>query len=347
MRKDIVVIGTSAGGVEALRTVLGGLPREFPGSIFVVMHTAAESPGILADILERAGPLPATCVRDRDQIRRGHVYVAQPDRHLVVQQGVVRATRGPRENRFRPAIDPLFRSAAVAFGRRVVGVILTGGLDDGVAGLWAVNKVAGTTIVQDPRDALFPTLPQNALNRVAADHVVKLTDVAPLLVRLAADDMPDEEESTISERMRIEVDIASEREALDAGVLGLGKPSMYACPECHGVLMQISGEDKPRYRCHTGHGYSTDSLLDAMHERADEAMWNAVRALEENAMLLDRTATHGGDSGSSDVTTRSLRERGEQAQRHARIVRGAAIEDPDGQRAEASPPPPSPAPPEN
>src|SRR5690242_679845 len=163
MQKDIVVIGTSAGGIEALRALAAALPHGFPGSILAVQHTSPDSPGVLAEILSRSGPLPATCVTDSEIIRPGRIYVPAPDHHLLVQSGVARATRGPKENRFRPAVDPLFRSAAQSYGPRVVGVILTGSLDDGTAGLFAVKKLGGTAIVQDPQDALFPSMPLSAL----------------------------------------------------------------------------------------------------------------------------------------------------------------------------------------
>ena len=187
---QIVAIGASAGGIDALRMIIGGLPDDFAPAIFVVLHTAADSPGVLAAILQRAGRLPAVCVRVRDPIRQGHIYVAAPDRHLLVEHNRAIATRGPKENRFRPAIDPLFRSAAHAYGPGVIGVILSGGLDDGSGGLLAIKQQGGTTIVQDPTTALNPSMPRSALRMVDVDHCLAVEQIAPLLLRLAAAQTP-------------------------------------------------------------------------------------------------------------------------------------------------------------
>jgi two-component system chemotaxis response regulator CheB len=184
--KRLVVIGTSAGGIEALRAVADGLPDDFPAAIAVVVHTAPESPGVLHEILDRSGPLTAVNPRNLERLRPGQIYVAPPDHHLTIEPGRVRVTKGPKENGFRPAIDPLFRSAAQVYGPAAIGVILTGSLDDGTAGLWAIKQLGGIAIVQDPSDALFPSMPQSALHHVKADYIVPLKELAPLLVRLTA-----------------------------------------------------------------------------------------------------------------------------------------------------------------
>ena len=183
---QIIVIGASAGGIDALRTIVGGLPADFAPAIFVVLHSAPNSPGILASILQRAGRLAAVVVRSRQAIREGTIYVAAPDRHLLVDTNWAIASSGPKENRFRPAVDPLFRSAAQTFGSGVIGVILSGGLYDGRAGLLSVKQHGGTAIVQDPATALYPSMPQSALSRVHVDHCVPAEDIAALLIRLAA-----------------------------------------------------------------------------------------------------------------------------------------------------------------
>jgi len=185
MPKDIIVVGASAGGLEALRVIVGALPADLSASLFIVMHTAPDAPGILADILNLAGRLTAKSAKDNELIRPGTIYVAPPDRHLLIEATVVRVTLAPGENRFRPAIDPLFRSAAQTYGPRVVGVILTGYLDDGTAGLLMVKQMGGTAIVQDPSDALVPFMPQNALDHVNVDYCLPINEIAPLLVRLS------------------------------------------------------------------------------------------------------------------------------------------------------------------
>ena len=184
---DIIVVGASAGGIEALRMLIGALPADLPASLFIVVHTSPETPSLLADILTYSGKLPATNVTDGERIQKGRIYVAPPDRHLLVEPNRVRVTRGPKENRFRPAIDPLFRSAAQTYGPRVAGIILTGYMDDGTAGLWTVKQLGGTAIVQDPADALVPFMPLSAMTHVKVDYCVPLEEIAPLLVQLTAE----------------------------------------------------------------------------------------------------------------------------------------------------------------
>lgn len=186
-RKDIIVIGTSAGGISALKELVSGLPRDLKAAVFVVLHVAPYSLGILPEILEREGPLPASNAIDWEKVEPGRIYVAPPDRHLQLEDsGHVRVTRGPRENRFRPAVDPLFRSAARAYGPRVIGVILTGWLDDGMAGLWAVKERGGTTVVQHPDDSFAPAMPLNAIRHVEVEHILALKEIGPLLARLTS-----------------------------------------------------------------------------------------------------------------------------------------------------------------
>jgi two-component system chemotaxis response regulator CheB len=322
--KDIVVVGASVGGLEALRTIAGELPKDFPASVFVVLHTAPEAPGVLADILDRAGPLPTAYAVEGDRILPGRIYVAPPDRHLVIEPNRVRLTRGPKENRFRPAVDPLFRSAAQVYGPRVIGVILTGYLDDGTAGLWAVKQLGGTTVVQDPHDALAPSMPASALNQVRVDHCLPVAEIAPLLARLTAAPLEEEGEYEVPEELDIEVKIAKENTALDVGVLKLGEPSNYACPECHGVLLQLKEEKRIRFRCHTGHAYSVDSLLAEITEGVEDSLWNAIRSVEESVLLLRHMAEHLG-GGENGHPTAEFLARAQQAQRRADLVRQAAM----------------------
>jgi two-component system chemotaxis response regulator CheB len=329
MKKDIVVIGTSAGGIDALRELVSGLPADFPAAIFVVVHTSPNSPGILASILERAGELPAVCVSKMDVIKAGRIYVPKPDHHLVLERGLARATRGPKENRFRPAVDPLFRSAAQAYGPRVIGVILTGGLDDGTVGLAAVKKLGGTAIVQDPEDALVASMPLSALAHVEVDHCVPLARMAALLTHLTAEKAQEKGALAVPEEIRIEVDIAKENNALEAGVMTLGAPSIYACPECHGVLLQVkAGADERhlRFRCHTGHAYSMQSLLSEMKDRTEESLGNAVRAIEEHVLLLRHLASH---IGNDSPPAQALLERALKAEEQRDLVRQAVLHYPE------------------
>jgi two-component system chemotaxis response regulator CheB len=322
--RDIVVIGTSAGGVEALRALLGRLPADFPGSVFVVMHTAPDSPGVLAQILDRAGPLPVANASNHERIRPGRVYVAPPDMHMLLEPGVVRLTRGPKENRFRPAVDPLFRSAAAVYGPRVVGVILTGGLDDGTSGLWAVKRLGGVAVVQDPDEAFMPSMPQSALEQVEVDYTLPLSEIASLLSRLVRTSVAEQGGYEVPDELNIEVKIAMEDNALESGIAKLGSPSIFTCPECHGTLLQLKEDGRTRYRCHTGHAYSADSLLSEVTESVEETLWSAIRNIDESAMLMRHMAEHVRESD-APAAERFL-EKARDAERRSQLVRRAVFD---------------------
>ncbi len=322
--QDIVVVGTSAGGVEALRELVGGLPKDFPGSVFVVMHTAPDSPGVLAQILDRAGPLPVANAANHDAIRPGRVYVAPPDLHMLLEPGRVRLTHGPKENRFRPAVDPLFRSAAQVFGPRVVGVILTGGLDDGTSGLWAIKRLGGVAVVQDPDEAFMSSMPLSALAQVEVDYTLPLAEIAPVLARLAADAPAGRGGDGVPEELSIEVKIAMEEHGLEAGVMKLGTPSVYTCPECHGTLLQLKEDGRTRYRCHTGHAFSADSLLAELTGSVEETLWSAIRSIAESALLLRHMAEHARESDAA-AADRYL-EKAREAERRGDLVRQAVFD---------------------
>ena len=278
---------------------------------------------MLADILDRAGMLPAMSAKDGERIRPGTIYVAPPDCHLLIEPNLVRVTRGPKENRFRPAVDPLFRSAAQTYGPRVVGVILTGYLDDGTAGLWTVKQLGGTTIVQDPYDALVPFMPQNALAHVKVDYCLPVEEIAPLLVRLTSETAEEEGVHPVPKEVEIEVNIAKEKKALDAGVLQLGEPSNYACPECHGVLLQMKEGSLFRFRCHTGHAYSIESLVTDITEKMDDALWNSIRAFEEAELFMRHMAEHLGQFDNTQ-NSESFLKRADETKRRANLMRQAA-----------------------
>lgn len=324
MRRDLVVVGASAGGIDALRSIAARLPGDFPAAIAAVLHVGADSPGILHHILQRAGPLRAVCVQHREPLKHATIYVPRPDHHLIVEPSRLRSTRGPRENRFRPAIDPLFRSAAQTYGPRVVGVVLTGGMDDGTAGLWAVKQLGGIAVVQDPADAIAPSMPESALANVRVDHCVPVADIPALLLRLVTEDLAEKGGYTVPEKMEIEVRIAAEHPPLAAGVESLGNPSPYACPECHGVLRQVQEGGRVRFRCHTGHAYSIESLIADFDEGIELALWNSVRALQEVAIFLRHLEAHAAERGDSGLAD-TLRTRAEEAESRADKVRLATF----------------------
>jgi two-component system, chemotaxis family, protein-glutamate methylesterase/glutaminase len=323
-KKDIVVVGASAGGIEAMRTLLGSLPQGFPASVFFVQHISPDAPSMLPVILERAGRLPVDSARDGVEFRPRHVYVAPPDHHLLLGPGGrMRVTRGPKENRFRPAVDPLFRSAARAYGPRVVGVILSGGLDDGTMGLLAVKQQGGTAVVQEPSEALTPSMPLSALRHVKVDYTLRLAEIGALLVRLAGEEAEGRSQP-VSDELEIEVKIALEDKALDAGVMELGMPSSYACPDCHGVLLRLKSEGVLRFRCHTGHAYTADSLLAGVNENVEDSLWNCIRSLEEGEMLLRLMAEHHGEEEQHGTRASLLRQAAD-LRRRADTVRQAAM----------------------
>ena len=317
LRRDVVVVGASSGGLEVLRGLTAGLPRDLQASVLVVLHMSPSSPSVLPTLLQRGCALPVAFAEDGAPLERGHVYVARPDRHLVVEPGRLRVTRAPRENFSRPAIDPLFRSAAVAYGARVIGVIASGRLDDGTAGLWAVKERGGTVVVQDPDDALHGEMPRNALQYTAADHVVRAGELAPLLARLVALPVPGSAEGPVSRELALDVRIAMEDDALHEGVLALGAPSPYTCPECHAVLIRVEGRGVPRFRCHTGHAFSVDSLLASVTGSVEATLWSALRAVEQSVMLLREAAAR--TSAGADVDPRFERTAREAEAQAARI----------------------------
>jgi len=291
-KRRLVVIGGSAGGIEALRTLASDLPEDFSAPICVVLHTAPDSPGLLPSILARSGALPAEHAASGTRRQPGHFYVAPPDHHLIVEPGSLQLTKGPRENRFRPAIDPLFRSAAQTYGPGAIGVLVSGGLDDGTAGLHTIKRLGGAAIIQDPREALFPSMAANAARHVAIDYCVSIAEMAPLLTQLACGPLREAPRPVTSPALEVEVDIAKERNPIDAGVQQLGVPSLIACPECHGVLLKVDDDGIPRFRCHTGHAYSIETLIAAIGDGIESTLWAGVRSLEEAQILLKQLADH-------------------------------------------------------
>jgi len=287
----MIVIGTSAGGLAALRILVGNIPETINAAVFIVLHTAPDGPGLLPRLLQPVTSLQIAHARDKEPIRRGRVYVAPPNHHLVIAGEQVLITNGPRENFARPAIDPLFRSAALEYGARVIGVVLTGRLDDGSAGLWAIKERGGIAIVQDPRDAEYAQMPQNALTHVRVDHCVPLAEIGPLLGRLAEKSLPSGV-STMPKGLELETRIAKEERVSKRELLQLGDPSVFTCPECHGALLQLKHSPVLRFRCHTGHAFSLQSLLSELNTQIESNLWTAIRSIEECALLLDHVAKH-------------------------------------------------------
>lgn len=314
--RDIIVVGASAGGVEALQELVAGLPGDLTAAVFVVLHMASRSPGVLGEVLDRAGPLPCAQAVDGEPVRPGRVYVARPDFHLLLKPNLVRVAQGPKENRSRPAIDPLFRSAALAYGQRVIGVVLTGLLDDGTAGLYSIKQQGGLAVVQDPPDAMFGDMPRNALEKVAVDHVLPLADIPAALAGLTREEIS-VEAYAVPDRLILENQVA---EGVMEDFSTVGTPSIFSCPECGGVLQEIREGEPLRYRCQVGHAYTAKTLADGQAERLEEALWSALRMLEERAKL-DRRIVEDARRRAITEIIGHFESRALEAEQNAEVIR--------------------------
>jgi two-component system chemotaxis response regulator CheB len=321
--RDIIVIGASAGGVEAVASLVEALPRDLAAAVFVVVHFPPHATSVLPRILTRRGGMVAVHPEDGDAIELGCVYVAPPDLHLLVERGHVRLVRGPRENAVRPAVDPLFRSAARVYGPRVIGLILTGNLDDGTSGMLAVKSAGGVTVVQDPDDALYAGMPTSAVRHVEMDHVLPLSGIAALLTRLVGQPVEEKGPGPVARQHSREVPISE----MDPAALEsdrAGAPSGYACPECHGVLWEVEEGDVLRFRCRVGHAYSIETLLAEQGSSMDAALWAGYRALEERAALTERMAERMRERGQVALAARYA-EQTTDARGRAELIRGVLM----------------------
>jgi two-component system chemotaxis response regulator CheB len=349
--RDIVVVGASAGGVEALVNLAAALPPALHASLFVVLHMAAEGRSTLPHILDRAGPLPAVAAEDGMAIRHGRIYVARPNYHLLLERpaqtaglagsggeaaeragrGRMRVLGGPRENGARPAIDPLFRSAAWAYGERVVGIVLSGTLDDGTAGLRAITRHGGLAVVQS--DGLFGAMAQSALENTHVDHVLPVAEIGALIARLAALNAEEtvgvDTPTTMGTRVtRVTTGSRGDGpmndqlqdQLEDQMPKRAGEASGLTCPECNGSLW--SSDDGLMYECRVDHRYTVDTLVAAKAQEVEASIWAAVNALEERASLLRKNAARvrGRGLGPPEVISR-FDEQAREAEEHAEAIR--------------------------
>jgi two-component system, chemotaxis family, protein-glutamate methylesterase/glutaminase len=286
-RHKIVVIGASAGGMEALTCLVQQFPSDFPGSIFIVQHLAPQATAETMLVrLQAHTSIPCKVAKHQERFRSGTIYICPSDFHLLIKKQHMLVTKGARENRYRPAIDPFFRSAAVAYGPRVIGVVLTGLLDDGTAGLLAIKRCGGLAVVQDPKDAAYPDMPNSALHHVPVDQCVPLNDMGEVVMTLI--NRRQEKRSRIPQDIRIEAHIAERVLSDVTQVEGLGTHVPYNCPNCGGVLWEMNARGVKRYRCHTGHSFTSTALLTAQSEKIEEALWISMRMFEERKNLFSR-----------------------------------------------------------
>ena len=291
-KRDIIVIGASAGGVYALKELVANLPADFPAAIFVALHISANEPSLLPQVLTISGRLAAAHPSDGEPIKQGQIYIAPPDHHLLMEPGRVLVKKGPKENRFRPSIDALFRSAAYTYGPRVIGVVLTGMLDDGTSGMWSIQRLGGVCVIQDPQQSLYPSMPENVRHHVTVDHCVSISQLAPLLAELVQQEVGEQPMLPEQEQVRMtnEVKVIKEDTPMENNLHQLGQLSPLTCPDCHGTLVSIQEGTLIRYRCHTGHGFTSKALLSGINQTVEDSLWNAIRALEETVMLLEQAA---------------------------------------------------------
>lgn len=331
-RRDIVVVAASAGGIEVLRELLSRLPAGLPAAVLIVLHIPATSGGALANILDRSGPLPTAAARDAEEIRSGHVYVAPPDRHLLIDGDRVQLSHGPRQNGHRPAADPLFTSAAASYGSRVLAVVLSGTLDDGAAGAAAVERRGGLVAVQDPATSAYSGMPAAALAATEQARVLAVPEIAALIVRSShhavrgpEDDPADPVDPDHLSEMLLDLDPVAARPP--------GEWSGLTCPECGGPLHYTADMDPGRYECRLGHGWSQVSLLDGHSAAVEQALWVAALRLDERARITQGMADEAGKRGHPLSAARfreSARESGDALKTIRKLLEGAAVqEDPD------------------
>ena len=340
--ETVVVVGASAGGVEALIALVAALPPALPAAVCVVLHIPPHATSHLPQILNRSGPLPVEQATHDAPLLAGRIFIAPPDHHLLVRRGYMEVERGPRENRSRPAIDPLFRSAARAYGQRTIAVVLTGTLDDGATGLLSVRAHGGTLIVQNPADALYDGMPRAALRAVRPDHVLPLAEIAPLLGDLCQQYARREGATTMTATVNIgqpDGDRPGEglvRHDLAAQAAGARPDQLapFACPECGGTLWQLGADREVQFRCHTGHIYSPLALLAQQSEDLEAALWRCVRMLTEKATLARQLAAQTLVRGNAAAAAR-IEEQVALDEHHSRILREQLLSDPANSLAQA------------
>ena len=330
MPSRCVVIGASAGGLEPLRELVSQLPTDLPAPVFVAMHLPANHESYLPEILSSTGPLPAMHPEDNTKVETGFIYVAPPDHHLLVDADLIAVKRGPKENGFRPSIDALFRSAAYSYGTGAIGVVLSGALNDGTSGLWSIKRLGGIAIVQEPYQAKYWSMPRSALEYVEADYKVPSNEIGLLLTELVQA-QPTQEEmmgNDINEdarRLAIETQVAAGVNLPEKTILDLGSMTQFTCPECRGALVGIKEGGLFRFRCHTGHGFSADSLLEGLTEKVGELIWQTTRGFQEASMLLEHIGRHIQENGGADQADEFLakaREFNQSASQFQRIAVG-------------------------
>jgi two-component system chemotaxis response regulator CheB len=309
----VVVIGGSRGSIGPLRQILGALPADLPAAVLVVVHLAPSQRRPIALVAGHTS-LQVALAEDGVHFAAGKVYLAPSDHHLALEAGVLRVFRGPRENGSRPAIDTLFRSAAVHYGSRVVGVLLSGLLGDGSGGLAAIKRCGGTAVVQDPLDALSDEIPRRALEATTVDHCVPASQIAALLTDIAQ--RPAAPSPPVPEDLRVEAHLAISAAPSIQAVQALGQPVPLVCPACDGPLWQVSQLGSHHYRCHLAHSFSPEAMLSEQAVAMERALWVAFRTLKERGLLLEKMALEARERGHMSMAD-NYEERIRELEQHA------------------------------
>ncbi|HYE30098.1 MAG TPA: chemotaxis protein CheB [Methylomirabilota bacterium] len=317
--RDIIVIGTSAGGIEALTKLLGKIPKTIGAALFVVMHVAPRQKSYLPEILARNCELPVIHPKDGQGIEHGNVYIAPPDQHMLLEENRIVLIQGPKENRHRPAVDPLFRTAAKCHKEHVIGVVLTGALDDGTSGLQAIKQCGGLAVVQHPEEAFAPGMPLSAVRWVQTDYCLPLAKIRPLLLRLVKE-KPEKKANGECSEVNYGINVEGKTMTPEQMQAKAGTPAPVACPECSGPLWQLKEGGTVNYRCLVGHAFSPESLLDGENEALERALWTAVKTLEERGHVLALLAERAGHRRQM-VSQENWRARAEESYQQAALVR--------------------------
>lgn len=321
-RRDIIVVGASAGGVEALTVLLKTLPTDLHASVLIVLHIPEHSKSRLNEILQRETSLKVKFAEDGEIITQNKIYIASASRHMLVEEGKITLGNGPKENRFRPSVDALFRSAAYSYRSRVIGILLSGAMDDGNSGLWTIKHLGGVAVVQQETEAIFPQMIKNAKYHVEIDHEVPIIEMAALLSRIVNDGPPSDIKELSEEEARLiklEMIVAKRDNAYELKLLEYGDFTPVTCPECHGALVQLKEGRIIRYRCHTGHAFTVSSLLAGVSENINNQLWQAMKGMEENSILLEKLSGLFDASG-HDVISKSYIAKSDEFKKKARMI---------------------------
>ncbi|MGB5944093.1 MAG: chemotaxis protein CheB [Leeuwenhoekiella sp.] len=314
----LVAIGASAGGRKAVTKIFKEMPQDVDAAFVLVIHSAFDTPSFLSKALQKITSLNVIDAEDDMSLERGCIYIAKPDHHLFVRSNKIQLSKGPRENRFRPAIDVLFRSSAVSYSNECIGVLMSGRLSDGTAGLDAIKMCGGIAIVQDPKTAEFGDMPSYAVETVDVDVIADLNDLTEVIAKAIKTPAP--EPQHIPQRLIRENEIAISSSSQIALENDLGKQVPLSCASCGGPLWEISNSKTKRYRCHVGHAFSQEALLFSQDESLEETLWVSLRTFEEKKTLLNRMASDYEERGPK-MLAKSYRDKVEEVSRHITKLR--------------------------